>query len=211
MVRTLFIVVLSSLLFVTPAFANADASSTNINPLQFDDVFEIEIAADPQPSPNGKQVVFVRSWMDRTTDRRRSSLWIMADDGSNLQALTDRSIDAYSPRWSPSGDRIAFLSGGQIHMLWLDSGRTAQLSTTTSSPGNLTWSPNGKWLAFSMFTATAKPAPVNLPGKPAGATWAEPAKYIDNMNYRADGAGYLASGYQQIYIMPAQGGSVTQL
>src|SRR5690554_39973 len=211
MVRTLFIVVLSSLLFVTPAFANADGSSTNINPLQFDDVFELEFAADPQPSPNGKQIVFVRNWMDRTTDRRRSSLWIMDTDGSNLQALTDRDIDAYSPRWSPSGDRIAFLSGGQIHMLWVDSGRTAQLSTTNNSPGNLSWSPNGEWLAFSMFTPKAQTAPVNLPGKPAGASWAEPAKYIDSMNYRADGAGYLAPGYQQLYIMSAQGGSVRQL
>src|SRR5690554_6312412 len=210
MVRTLLIVLVSFIAFTAQALVQ-NANAENVTPLKFDDVFEIEFAADPQPSPNGKQVLFVRNWMDRNTDRRRSSLWIMADDGSNLQALTDRNIDAYSPRWSPSGDRIAFLSGGQIHMLWLDSGRTAQLSTTTSSPGNLTWSPNGKWLAFSMFTATAKPVPVNLPGKPAGATWAEPAKYIDNMNYRADGAGYLASGYQQIYIMPAQGGSVTQL
>lgn len=210
MVRTLLIVLVSFIAFTAQALVQ-NANAENVTPLQFDDVFEIEFAADPQPSPNGEQVIFVRNWMDRNTDRRRSSLWIMASDGSNLQALTDRNIDAYSPRWSPTGDRVAFISGGHIHMLWLDSGRTAQLSTTTNSPGSLSWSPNGQWLAFSMFTPEVKAAPVNLPGKPAGASWAEPAKYIDNMNYRADGAGYLASGYQQIYVMPAQGGSVTQL
>ncbi len=210
MVRTLLIVLVSFIAFTAQALVQ-NANAENVTPLKFDDVFEIEFAADPQPSPNGKQVLFVRNWMDRNTDRRRSSLWIMNSDGSNLQALTDRNIDAYSPRWSPNGDRIAFLSGGHIHMLWLDSGRTSQLSITNNSPGSLSWSPNGEWLAFSMFTPNVKPAPVNLPGKPTGATWAEPAKYIDNMNYRADGAGFLASGYQQIYLMPAQGGSVTQL
>src|SRR5690554_155174 len=175
MVRTLLIVLVSFIAFTAQALVQ-NANAENVTPLKFDDVFEIEFAADPQPSPNGKQVLFVRNWMDRTTDRRRSSLWIMDTDGSNLQALTDRDIDAYSPRWSPSGDRIAFLSGGQIHMLWVDSGRTTQLSTTNSSPGSLSWSPNGEKLVFSMFTPKVQTAPVNLPGKPAGANWAEPAK-----------------------------------
>lgn len=207
--RTLLFITLSLVVFSLPTFAKD--TDKHKPPLQLDDVFELEFAADPQPSPDGKQLVFVRNWMDRKQDRRRSSLWVMATDGSNLQALTDRNIDAHSPRWSPQGDRLAFISGGQIHLLWLDTGRTAQLSTTERSPGSLSWSPNGEWLAFSMFTPEAKPAPVHLPGKPEGANWAAPAKYIDNMNYRADGAGYLASGYQQLYLISAQGGSAIQL
>lgn len=193
------------------AMPHAWAASEGVDPLQFDDVFKLEYAADPQPSPDGKQVVFVRHWMDRQADRRRASLWIMDADGSSLQALTDRNIDAYAPRWSPSGDRIAFVSGGQINVLWLDTGRMATLSTVANNPGHLSWSPNGKHIVFSMFTPEPSAAPVSLPGKPAGADWAKPAIYIDSMNYRADGAGYLATGYQQLYMLSAQGGTAAQL
>ncbi|WP_113907498.1 S9 family peptidase [Aliidiomarina celeris] len=186
-------------------------ANTTVRPLQLDDVFELEFAADPQPSPSGEHIVFVRTWMDREQDRRRSSLWMMNSDGSNLQALTDRNINASSPRWSPTGDRIAFLANGQIQMLWLDSGRTAQVTTLQQGAGSIEWSPDGNWLAFSMFTPKAKPAPVSLPGKPAQAEWAAPPIYIDDMNYRADGRGFLASGYSQIYLVSAQGGSAIQL
>lgn len=196
---------ISSLLAV-----QAETQPTQV-PMQWEDVFEMQTAVDPQPSPNGKQVVFVRQWMDKQTDRRRSSLWMMNANGEQLQALTAKEINASSPRWSPNGDRIAYVSAGQIHMLWLDSGRTAQISELPSSPGSLTWSPDGTQLAFSMFTAQSKPSPVQLPGKPMGATWAEPAKYIDDFTYRVDGAGYLPGGYQHIYTLPAHGGSVTQL
>src|SRR5690554_975053 len=186
-------------------------ANTTVRPLQLDDVFELEFAADPQPSPSGEHIVFVRAWMDREQDRRRSSLWMMNSDGSNLQALTDRNVNASSPRWSPTGDRIAFLANGQIQMLWLDSGRTAQVTTLQQGAGSIEWSPDGNWLAFSMFTPKAKPAPVSLPGKPAQAEWAAPPIYIDDMNYRADGRGFLASGYSQIYLVSAQGGSAIQL
>lgn len=192
----------------TPAEASV---SDSVRPLQLDDVFELEFAADPQPSPSGEHIVFVRTWMDRQQDRRRTSLWIMSSDGSNLQALTDRDVNASSPRWSPSGDRLAYLANGQIYVLWLDSGRSAQITTVQQGPSNIEWSPNGEWLAFSMFTPERKAAPVNLPGKPAQASWAEAPIFIDDMNYRADGRGYLSPGYSQIYMVSAQGGSAIQL
>ncbi|HEY0922589.1 S9 family peptidase [Rheinheimera pacifica] len=179
--------------------------------LQYDDVFELEFVSDPQPDAKGEQIVFVRNWMDRQTDRRRMTLWLSSADGKTLQALTDKDTNAASPRWAPDNNRLAYISNGQIHVKWLDSGRTSQLGQLQHNPANLSWSPDGKWLAFSMFTPKPVKAPVALPGKPENADWAKSPIYIDNKQYRADGAGYLKTGYQHIYIMAADGGSAIQL
>lgn len=180
-------------------------------PLQYDDVFELEFVSDPQPDSSGKNIVFVRNWMDRSTDRRRTSLWLSTADGKSLQALTDKNTDASSPRWGPDNNRIAFIADGQIYLKWLDSGRTSQLGQLQQRPANLRWSPDGNWLAFTMFTPRSVKPPVALPGKPENADWAKAPVYIDSKQYRADGAGYLKAGYQHIYLMPANGGSAIQL
>ncbi len=180
-------------------------------PLVYDDVFDLEIAGDPQPRADGEQIVFVRTWMDREQDRARSGLWLIDSDGSNLEPLTARSTNANSPRWSPDNDRLAFIADGQIHMLWLASGRSVQISTLEHSPSSLNWSPDGRWLAFVMHTPSASSNPVKLPGKPKGAEWAPQAIYIDSLFYRADGAGYLPPGFAHVYLMPAEGGSPIRL
>ncbi|MFU8784127.1 S9 family peptidase [Aliidiomarina sp.] len=180
-------------------------------PLQYDDVFLLEFAAAPAPRPNSEEVVFVRTWMDRQADRRRTRLWTVQTDGSQLQPLTAADENAQQPAWSPSGDRLAYVADGQIHMHWPDSGRSGQISHLQHAPGSLTWSPNGEWLAFTMFTPEKRSAPVSLPGKPAGAQWAAAPIYIDSRQYRADGAGYLPAGFRHIYIMPAEGGTPIQL
>uniref|UniRef100_A0A486XY15 Acylamino-acid-releasing enzyme n=1 Tax=Rheinheimera sp. BAL341 TaxID=1708203 RepID=A0A486XY15_9GAMM len=180
-------------------------------PLQYDDVFELEFVSDPQPDAKGEQIVFVRNWMDKQTDRRRMTLWLSSADGKTLQALTDKDTNAASPRWAPDNNRLAYIANGQIHVKWLDTGRSSQLGQLSQSPANLAWSPDGKWLAFNMFTPKIIKPPVSLSGKPENADWAKSAIYIDSKHYRVDGSGYLKPGYQHIYIMPADGGSAIQL
>nr|WP_228517543.1 S9 family peptidase [Aliidiomarina indica] len=186
-------------------------AENNVRPLQYDDVFLLEFASDPAPAPNGQTIVFVRNWMDRMQDRRRSTLWTVNADGSNLQALTSKEQNASQPVWSPDGSRIAYVADGQIHMYWVESGRQAQISHLQQGPGNLTWSPDGRWIAFSMFEPQRRANPVSLPGRPDGANWAEAPVFIEDMNYRADGRGYLPSGYRHIYMMPAEGGTPIKL
>lgn len=202
--------IIKPLLGIVLASSLSFLSQAATTPLEYDDVFEIEFVSDPQPDSKGEQILFVRNWMDRQTDRRRSSLWI-TDTKGQLQPLTSVKQNAVSPRWSPDNRKVAYIADQQVNLYWLDSGRNVQLSQLTHSPSNLSWSPDGKWLAFTMFTPVNKPAPVTLPGKPANAEWAKAPVYIDNRQYRADGAGYLPSGYTQIYLLPAEGGSAIQL
>jgi len=179
------------------------------------DVFNLEWAEDPQISPSGDVIVYARRWMDIQTDHRRSTLWTVNTDGTAHRPLTPVSMDVSSPRWSPSGDRLAYVAskGGkpQLYVRWMDTGQSARISHLPSSPGNLSWSPDGKRIAFIMNVKAKDKVHVSMPDKPEGADWAEPPQYIDELIYRFDGAGYVDEGYSQVFVIPADGGTPHQV
>ena len=193
------------------SFSQSEASSRFMPA----DVFQLEYASDPRISPDGSQVVYVRNFMDVMKDRRRSNLWILNFDGTKHRPLTSGNNNHRSPRWSPSGDRLLYLSseeeGSQIYVRFMDTGQTAKLSRLSASPGNLSWSSDGQWIAFTMFVKEQTKSFAEMPNKPEGAQWAEPARVVDSLLYRSDGGGYLEPGNTHLFVMPAEGGSPRQL
>ena len=162
--------------------------------LTLEDVFQLEFASSPEISPDGNRIVFVRNFMDIMKDRQRSNLWIVNYDGSDLQPITTGNHNYNSPRWSPDGKRLLYASNEegstQLYVRWMEAGQVAKLTQLTHSPSGLTWSPNGNAIAFSMFVPSEKRPFVTMPQKPEGAEWAAPARYIESVQYRADGRGF---------------------
>ena len=184
--------------------------------LQPMDVFALEHASDPQVAPDGSRVVYVRGFMDVMKDRRRSNLWIVGEDGTKHRPLTSGNRSDVSPRWSPNGDRIAWVSspGGdspQIQVRYMDTGETAVISRLTDPPSGLAWSPDGRHLAFFMHVPDRPKPFVEPPARPEGAEWAAPPKVIDRLVYRADGEGYLRDGHSHLFVLAADGGAPRQL
>jgi acylaminoacyl-peptidase len=183
--------------------------------LRLADVFELEWASDPQISPDGERVVYVRNFMDVMHDRRRSNLWLATTDGGDHRPLTTGLANHFAPRWSPDGRRLLYAStddgSSQLHVRWLDGGGSARLTQLREPPADPAWSPDGRWIAFTMLAPLDVEPFVELPEKPAGAQWAAPAVAIDELLYRADGAGYLKDGYRHVFVLPAEGGTPRQL
>ncbi|MCH2177666.1 MAG: S9 family peptidase [Mariniblastus sp.] len=182
--------------------------------LQLLDLFEIEFASDPQISPDGKTIVYVRNRFDIMKDSRRTALWTIDSSGRHLPLFSGK-FNYSSPRWSPEGDRIAFVSNengsNQIHCYWIAERRKSQLTNVNQSPSSLTWSRNGKLICFSM-SVPSKPQPfAAMPVKPSGAEWAAPPAVITRMNYRRDGAGYLPEAFNHLFVIDSEGGSSRQL
>lgn len=177
------------------------------------DVFQLEVAQDPQISPDGSRVAYVRQAMDVMIDRALSSIWVVDTQGDRHRPLVQ---GAHTPRWSPSGDRLAYLKadkkrGVELHMRWMDTGQSAMLTNLPESPGSITWSPDGKSLAFSMFVPEKAKPLVTAPSKPEGAEWAPAPKVIERLDYRSDGGGYLETGFEHLFVLSAEGGTPRQL
>ena len=199
---------------VAPA-AHADTATPVPNGLQYEDVFNLEFASGPRITPDGSAVVYERRSMDVMTDRVRSNIWSVQLDGTNHRPLLSGKSNFRMPRFSPDGTRMAYVSSvegkNQIYVRWLDTGTTARVTDLERSPSNLSWSPDGKHLAFTMFKPSKGPSFFSLPRKPRGAEWAGNAKVIDQMTYRFDGAGYLPNGHTHVFVVPADGGSPRQV
>jgi len=136
------------------ALPTASALAEDLRKFSADDVFELEYADDPQISPDGRRIVYERMSNDIMTDRTRANLWIVDVGGGNHRPLVSGTESASSPRWSPGGDRIAYVrstdTGTGIFVRWMDTGATALVANLQKSPSHLAWSPDGDWIAFVM-------------------------------------------------------------
>ena len=190
-------------------------ANDNLQTFQLENVFDLEYANQIEMTNDGKTVYFVRNRMDIKSDSKVSNIWSVDSSSKQLQPLTSGVHMDYSPVLSPDQSRLAFIStrdgSSQIYVKWLKTGAVAKISNLTQSPASLQWSPNGRQLLFSQFVPSKVSSPINLPGKPEGASWAEPAKFIDDVYYRADGGGYTKPGFRHLFTIDANGGNARQL
>ncbi|MBM4187562.1 MAG: S9 family peptidase [Gemmatimonadetes bacterium] len=179
------------------------------------DLFQLEVGADPQISPDGQWVVYVRQWSDVLTDRRYSNLWLAKADGSEHRPLTSGKFTESTPRWSPDGRRLAYVSNkdgaAQIYARWMDTGTTHAITNLTEPPSSLEWAPDGSRIAF--FKRVPEPPLVvgQLLTPPPGGTWAPVPKYTDKLVFRYDQLGELPPGYVHAFVVSADGGTASQV
>ena len=179
------------------------------------DLFNLEWASDPEISPDGRTIAYVRESNDVMTDKARPTIWLVDVATGQQRPLVAGSGSYFSPRWSPDGTRLAYVAAEgaspQLYVRWMGSGESARITGLPNSPSGLAWSPDGRRIAYSMLVPDDAPKLGSAPAKPEGAKWADPLQVIDKVTYRFDAAGYLPSGYRQIFWVPADGGAPTQL
>ena len=132
------------------------------------DLLKFTWIADPQISPDGSRVAFVRVTVNEPKDDYETSLWIVPASGAEPpRVLTSGTRDS-SPRWSPDGQRLAFVRSidrdgrtqpGQIFLLSLDGGEARAITDLARGAGSPAWSPDGKRIAFASATRPDDPPP----------------------------------------------------
>jgi dipeptidyl aminopeptidase/acylaminoacyl peptidase len=174
------------------------------------------MASDPQFRPDGGAIAYVRVINDIMTDRARRSIWLVdPKTGAQSPLVADERANS-RPRWSPDGQRLAYVVSGpdgapQIHVRWMATGRSAQVATLEQAPNDMAWSPDGKTLAITMLTPAEPVRLGTMPAKPEGARWAGPLRIEDRVTWRADGDGELKPGFSHVFVVSADGGAPRQL
>jgi dipeptidyl aminopeptidase/acylaminoacyl peptidase len=212
-VSLLLIIVVS---FVAPALAQ----KRNITEK---DLFNFVWIGDPQVSPDGSHVVFVRVTVNDKKDGYNTALWIVSTANGETRQLTNGPRDT-TPRWSPDGKYLLFVrapevSGRvdppQLFMLAMSGGEPFQFTTLPRGAGGPQWSPDGKMIAFyNSATAEelakaekskAQPSPSPNPAaSPSPPERESDVRVINRAVYRANGAGYLDFKHpQHIWVVNA--------
>ncbi|HEY8572316.1 S9 family peptidase [Phenylobacterium sp.] len=180
------------------------------------DLFGLRAAGDPRVRPDGGAIAYVRTTYDVMTDRAGRSIWMVDPvTGAQTPMVADEA-SSLTPRWSPDGSRLAYVlaaPGGppQLYVRWMVSGRSARVATLEQAPNDITWSPDGKTLAFTMLTLDEGKPLGSSARRPEGARWADPLKVIDRAVWRVDGEGILKPGYRHLFVVSADGGQPRQL
>ncbi len=200
-----------ALAFSLPA-ARSQEKPDRLTPM---DVFNLQYASDPQISPDGRRIVYVREFSDLMTDKHLSNFWIINFDGSEHRALTTGSSSDTSPRWSPDGTRLAYISDRdgkpQIYVRWLDTGQVAKLTDVENAPSSIAWSPDSKLISFASLVESKPLKIATLPTPPEGAKWADAPKAYERLIYRFNAQSYLKPGFTQLFVAAADGGAPRQL
>jgi dipeptidyl aminopeptidase/acylaminoacyl peptidase len=154
-IRTIVAVATTSLVAVNSGLAQTRGVTA-------EDYYAFETLSDPHFSPDGSTIAYTVTTVDQKQNQRRSEIWSIASDSSRPPVpLTTSPQSSNSPRWSPDGKSIAFLSArpaagdaaadpsrNQVWLLPLSGGEPQRLTGLANGVSSFQWSPDGTRLVI---------------------------------------------------------------
>ena len=133
-------------------FAIISVASAQERRFTIDDLLKVRRVGDPQVSPKGDLVAFTVTDVDKVANRSTTQIYLVPIAGGEVRQLTNDEHSSMTPRWSPDGEKLAFISArdgdDEIWTIDISSGALKKVSTISTGAGDPVWSPDGSWIAF---------------------------------------------------------------
>jgi len=204
--------------FLIPGiFASGELRAQASRGVTPEDYFSFKFISDPHISPDGKVVAYVLTVIDQKKNRRESAIWVVPADGSAApRRLSAVGFSSNSPRWSPDGKTLAFLSARapesssgekpkpQIYLLSISGGGEAT-ALTKSKNGVQTyqWSPEGSRIAV-----------VSSSGPMDGISTADrksDVRHYTHIRYKFNDSGWFDDKRRHLWVVSVPGGEAKQI
>ena len=133
------------------------------HPIEFTDFFQMGRVTDPQISTDGKYIAYTITVYSIEKNKGNSDIFVISTDGKEQRQLTFSDNNDHSPRWSPDGGTIAFISdrdnSSQIYIIPSHGGKAYQVTNIATKIKSFTWSPDGKYamVATDMYPEATTP------------------------------------------------------
>ena len=201
--RYLLLMIPAILLFAGMVVQRSTAQTRRI---ALQDFTRLVGVSDPEISPDGKSILFVVSRPDMNADHFDRELYVVDTASGAARQLTFDRKGVASPRWSPSGDRVAFLAPAgpedkpkdQIFVLSASGGEAQQITGAPNRVEQFAWRPDGKDIAYVTSDVPANEADIK--------------KHLDAFEIGDDS--YLLTAAptpSHLWLIPASGGTAKRL
>lgn len=166
--------------------------------IQPSDVYRLKSVNDPQISPDGKWIAYVVSSPDSAKDKYDSDIWMVSWDGKESIQLTSSPESESTPRWSPDGKYLTFLSSrydaktSQIWKMDRRGGEASKLTSLKVSISDYDWSPDSKKIVLVIKDQDPTESEEKKKTKKPIA--------MDRYHFKADGEGYLERKRNHLYV-----------
>ena len=192
----------------------AGSAGAQTRPVSAEDYLAFETVSDPHFSPDGSVVAFVKTTIDQKQNRRLNTIWTVAVGGSYPPVrLTTLPQSANSPRWSPDGKSIAFLSTGpaqgeragetprtQLWVVKMAGGEPKRVTTLLNGVSSFQWSPDGK-----RFVCLSRSGPSDTAKSPSD------VRHYKHLNYKFNDVGWFDDKRAHLWVVDAASGAAKQI